>query len=154
MGYGGVVALEWTGTAEQVVLASVTVVAVGVLWRYLVRPIWRFYRWARLEVRDEIERRKKVDELIHRELTPNSGSSMKDQTTAAAQRLGQLEDVVDELRSAQHTTTVVLDRIIEHKALDHDEIWKALALHGIDRRDPRRPSRRSTDSHEGETPDG
>lgn len=136
-------ALEWTGTAERIVLASAMVVALGVLWRYLVRPVWRLYRWLRHEVHDEIERRKKVDDLIHRELTHNGGKSIKDVTTGSAAMLAALGSDVNELRESQETTFQLLDAVVERKGTEHDEIWAALAALGVDRRNPNRPTRRS-----------
>lgn len=141
-------ALEWTGTAERVVLASAVVLALGILWRYIVRPVWRLIRFAVAEVREEVERRKKIDDLIHRELTPNGGSSMKDSATraaggvkeaaAAAERAATTAEAltakVAEVQESQETIYQLLDNVVERKDNEHAEIWSALAALGIDRR--------------------
>lgn len=136
-------AMSWTGTGERIVLASAVVVALGVLWRYIARPVWRFIRWLQHEVRDEMDRRKRTDALLERELTHNGGSSMKDQATKAAtmateaaamatqaaNRAENLDGQVAEIRSAQATTFAVLDEIIERRAEDAaaiDEVKLAL----------------------------
>lgn len=83
----------------------------------------------------------RIARIIESELTHNGGSSVKDHAKQTADDVSEMKDQMAELRSAQKTTSIVLDRIIERKALDHQEMWDTLAAHGIDRRvhDDRRP---------------
>lgn len=108
--------VAWRAVGENVVLASCVVVALGVLWRYVGRPV------------------SAAVAIIQRELTHNGGSSVKDHTSQTRDELALLTDQMVEVKSAVRTHSVVLDRIVERKALDHDEMWSVLAAHGIDRR--------------------
>lgn len=118
------------GVAAQVVGFSILLGAVYVIWQRLLRPLWRFVRWVRHELRDELHRRRWIDALIDQELTPNGGSSMKDQlnraaadaTSAAAQAavaaIGaeqaalHTRDRIDQVAAVQATIIATLDRVI------------------------------------------
>lgn len=129
---------------EQVIFWSAVVVAAGALievLRRLLRRLWRFGRWAYAEVKEELERRRRIDALLERELKPNGGSSMKDVSADLAkvpdqiQSLGRsIDGVRADVAATRHATGVVLDTL---NAQHHDEIsklWRAVAQLGVDRR--------------------
>lgn len=74
-------------------------------------------------------RRRKTDNLIRQELSPNGGGSMKDHTAHVASE-------ITALKEGQETIFELLDNVVEQKGREHAEIWTALAEHGIDRRHP------------------
>jgi len=135
------------GLVAQLIAVGVTLAGLAVFWRQAVRPLWRFASWLRHEVRDEMARRKLVDDLIDRELNHNGGSSMKDQAshaaimanTAAEQAnvaaekatfaAAQLQDV----KATQATIFVVLDRMNAQKAREHEALWGGLEQLGVTR---------------------
>jgi hypothetical protein len=137
--------LNLSSTVEAVVITAAGLTALGVIIQKGVRPLWRFVRWVRTEVRDEIARRKKIDEILERELTHNGGSSMKDHAAYTREQIDRLTDQIRQTEAAQKATVIVLDRIVERRAIDesaHAEIWAALAEMGVDRRDPPAKPRR------------
>lgn len=121
---------------EAIVWAAGVIAALGVLWRYIVRPITRARReaWRRFHA---------LADLVERELTYNGGASMKDATSATRRdfartfrELGEISRRQVDLERTQRATASVLDNLATTKALEHHEIWKTLAEHGIDRRQP------------------
>lgn len=140
-----VAAVDLSGPVAQIVLIASGLGAVTFigqwLFRHVVRPLWRFYKWVRHELRDEIERRHKIDEIISRELTHNGGSSMKDHTTYGAQAIGALSADLEEVKGSQETIFELLDAIVDTKGAEHEEMWEALLALGAERRQkPRRAS--------------
>lgn len=98
-------------------------VALGVIWRNFVGPAIRFVRASLVRVRV-------VHELIEKELNPNGGSSLKDQSERIERRLaGVTEAVVALQRSATGTEERVerLETLVTDKIDEHDRIWQAVS---------------------------
>ena len=83
--------------AAGLVSVAAALTALETIRRKALVPLWRFYRWLRHEVRDEIERRHKIDAIIERELTSNGGRSIKDDTTRSASSLSALTEKVEKV---------------------------------------------------------
>lgn len=81
-------------------------------------------------------RRRKTDNLIRQELRPNGGGSMKDQSTFAVLQMDRMSNQLAQVEAVQGATFDVLDSINTKNHDEHTEIWKALAVLGIDRRQP------------------
>lgn len=112
--------------AEFVAYASTIVVGFGVLWRYVVRGMWRAWKRVSLEV-------EALHDLANRELTHNGGSSLKgavhriDNTLAAVGgKLSNLEAKESETHDAVNALAQVMDAVIERKQEDHSRLWEAI----------------------------
>lgn len=115
--------------AEWVIVAAAVVTAAGVLRQKVLRPAWR-------RASDVWRRLLAVHELIERELQPNGGGSMKDQTGFTVLQMDRVTRQLAQVEAVQGATFDVLDSINSRNHDEHTEIWTALAEHGIDRRRP------------------
>lgn len=157
--------------ANTIARASAIVIALGVLWRYVLVPAWRnlvaAVRLSRAFMRrmhaaiDIIERELKpaveqvqavtttTAQVVARELTPNSGGSLKD--TGEANRLSldsiqrSLVKINAELTAVNKHIDGVADDMREQRTEQRaalgfamDEIWDVLVPFGVDRRRPER----------------
>lgn len=125
-----------TGIVVWLAATATALTALEVIRRKALAPLWHFYKWLRHEVRGEVDRRKKIDAIIERELTHNGGKSMKDASTNIVDALASVRDDVADLKGSQETTFELLDAVVERKGKEHSEIWDALARLGFDRRRP------------------
>lgn len=96
------------------------VVAWGVVWRGVAKPVWK--------------RLTAIHAIVTREMTPNGGASMKDHATKTAVVTDHVSQQLAQVSATQAATFAVLDRITSHNSEAHAEIWRALSEHGIDRR--------------------
>ena len=127
--------MEWVTTPAGVL---VSIAAAAGAWIFLYKkvftPIRDAYRRFALEV--EV-----IHDLASRELTHNGGESMKDavrridqRTEASEARVADVADKAEELVDSVEAIATVIDRIVDRKQEDHDEIWVALRSLGVDRR--------------------
>ena len=112
---------------ENVIWASLVVVACGVVWRQALRPGWRRLKNAWKWVHDVLK-------LIDHELRHNGGTSMKDYAATSQREITRVNEQLNDLRRTQHATARVLDGIVDHQQFENDEIWRGLTALGIDRR--------------------
>jgi hypothetical protein len=107
-------------TAVAIVVTGASVLTAVGVWRTKFRPVW-----SRLKV---------IHAIIERELTPNGGASMKDQTARVTEMADGLSHDLKQIRASQAAMTTVIDRINTRNHTEHGEMWDALAQLGYDRR--------------------
>ena len=74
-----VLAIAWSKHVDELQAAAAVIVASGVLWRGVIRPVVRFGH----QVQDTLK-----------ELKPNGGSSMRDAIDRLERRMSALEDFI------------------------------------------------------------
>lgn len=82
--------ISWEDHANKIILVSATLVSLGVIYRYTVRPFVR-------GVRGFIERQHRIMgavDFVERELRPNGGSSLRDAVDKLVHRTNILEHQV------------------------------------------------------------
>lgn len=72
-------AFAWSRHAAEIQVIAAVVLAIGVIWRSVVRPVMRFGH----QVQDTLK-----------ELKPNGGSSMRDAIDRLERRMSALEDYI------------------------------------------------------------
>lgn len=127
--------LSPTSFGEAVGYAATTVVALGALWRYLVRPTWRAWKVLRVRVHAAID-------LIERELTHNGGASLKDavhrtdrKVEDALPRIEQAVSIGEENAHAIEVMAQMFDDVVDRKQEDHARMWDQIVKLGGE--DPR-----------------
>lgn len=82
--------ISWQEPANAIILVSATLVSLGVIYRYTVRPFVR-------GVRGFLERQHRIMgavDFVERELRPNGGSSLRDAVDKLVHRTNILEHQV------------------------------------------------------------
>lgn len=102
-----------------IVTGASLLTAAGVWWKKLT-PVW--------------QRLKAMHDLIERELTPNGGSSMKDQVSDLGGKVDTVHHQVAQVRAHQSAMADVVDVINTNNRAEHQRLWDALAALGFDRR--------------------
>lgn len=96
--------MDWIALWENGVLRlAAACVAAGIVWRYLVTPLFHAARSTLRGWRDLRERVRAAAVIIQRELTPNGGASVKDHVTGLAARVAKLEGGQHDLAALQTT---------------------------------------------------
>lgn len=72
-------AVAWEEHSQQILTVAAVIVALGVIWRYLILPPIRLFK--RLE---------KAVLLVEKEMRPNGGSSLRDSTDRLERIVGQV----------------------------------------------------------------
>lgn len=83
----------WQEPANVLILISATLVSIGVIYRYTVKPFVR-------GVRGFLERQHRIMtavDFVEKELRPNGGSSLRDAVDKLVRRTEELEDRIDGL---------------------------------------------------------
>lgn len=124
-------------------LAAVTagLTALGLLLRRTVRGI----RWARRQAREWARRFAALEGLVHHELTPNSGSSVKDQ-------LGRIERRLTEVDGRAYLTAGLLSQHVQESRDYLDNVTAVLKDQGINLPHPTVPRELPETDHEEEEP--
>lgn len=129
----------WRHSAGDIIAyASTTLVGLGTLWRYVVRPMRKAWRRVALEL-------EAVHKLASKELTHNGGASLKDAVHRIDNTLsafgGQISNLTaqeSEMKLAVEAVAQVIDELVDRKQEDHERIWKQIVELGGE--DPRHPS--------------
>lgn len=123
---------------DAIAYTAATVIALGILWRYIVRPLWHAWRRFKVTLHAALE-------VIDRELTHNGGSSLKDAVHRTDRNVAELDAEVtvirrkgDETGEAVEALAQMLDNVVDRKQEDHDELWSAVESLGGQRPKHRR----------------
>lgn len=123
-------------SGDIIAYLSSTIVGLGIIWRYVVRPARQAWRRVSLELET-------LHDLAQRELTHNGGASLKDAVHRTDKTVAALDAEVmslrtqgDETSHAVEALAQVMDAVVDRKQEDHERMWhQIIALGG---EDPRR----------------
>lgn len=120
-------AAAWRAAGENIIWLAAVATATAILWRQVIRPAWR-------KGKALVHKAHRAFDLLNAELAPDHGHSMKDQQVFQTTQLARVVEEMKDVRSAQQATAHVLDGLVKHMNEADEEIWTALAEHGIDKR--------------------